>query len=454
MRLGRRQPHCAHTHPHIYTTKVSHTLIPNAQERIIYTMVHLIIGLIFLIGAVLAAEDYSFISRHLAARSPYDQGRAPLEDLISKDYQIEQIQMFMRHGVRYPSSSDIKDIEDIVKKLQNSEMPHISSRVAQYNPEEQFPKSLADELTKTGVDDHFQIGQRLGKKYAEFRSSLDLNKVQNLASHVNRSIISGESFTKGFWQDGNAPPLKSVPANEDKTIDTLANCPNYDKVVGSTPKKEMLRYYATAFQSTAQRLSKELGLPDMTTDDVYKLWYVCAYRTSIYKQVHPFCDYFTQQELLNAEYAMDIKYSFKYSYGSEEIATGIACRGFQEMVGNIRNASQIQLVLKHGHSKTVLPLEAKLGIHRDDFTISADATPEQIKNRKFRTSHDDMYGAHFMIQLLKKKASNKRFVRALISEIPTVIPGCEEELCPLDRFMEIAEPLLDCDYDEVCKDDD
>ncbi|CDS06900.1 hypothetical protein LRAMOSA09423 [Lichtheimia ramosa] len=419
-------------------------------------MVHLIIGLISLIGAAaataVAAEDYSFISRHLAARSPYDQERAPVEDLISKQYDIEQMQLFMRHGVRYPSSSDIKDIQDIVKKLQGSTLPHVSSRLAQYDPKDQFPNSQADELTKTGVDDHFQIGQRLGRKYTEFRSSLDLKKVQNLSSHVNRSIISGESFTKGFWQDGNAPPLVSIPAKQDKTIDTLANCPKYDQQVGSKPKEEMLRYYATTFQATAQRLSKELGVPDMTTDDVYKLWYTCAYRTSIYKQVHPFCDYFTREELLNAEYALDIKYSFKYAYGSEEIATGIACREFQEMVGTLRNASQIQFVLKHGHSKTVLPLLTKLGIHRDDFELTADATSEQIKNRQFRTSHDDMYGAHFMIQLLKDKASTKRYVRALLSEIPTVIPGCEEELCPLERFMEIAEPLLDCDYDDICRD--
>ncbi|KAI9310465.1 histidine phosphatase superfamily [Dichotomocladium elegans] len=416
-----------------------------------------VIALLVLLKAStsLAAEDYAYVSRHLGARSPYNHGSALKEDPIVADYDINQIQLFVRHGVRFPNQDDIKDINEIVKVLKTSTNPQVVEWAHAFTPSD-FPLDKADELTDMGREDLHQIGLRMGKKYSAFRAGLDLGKsggVRNIASNVGRSIGSGESFSAGFWdQSGQTPAaLTIIPKEQDVTIDILENCPNYDKAVGHQPKVEMNRYIDATYGPLRERLSEVLGLPSLTNKDVYKVWYACAYSASIFRDVSTFCSVLTKDDFEANEYAIDIKYSYKYAYNSEAITSGMACQLFKEMIADLKNASHVQMVVKHGHSMTVLPLETKLGIHRDPFALTADATPQQIANRSFRTSEDDMYGANLMLQLLTKKGTSKRYVRALLSEVPVVIPGCTDELCEYDHFMDVVAPLLACDFDKICK---
>ncbi|KAI9255805.1 histidine phosphatase superfamily [Phascolomyces articulosus] len=404
-----------------------------------------------------AAYDYDWVSRHLGARSPYNQGAASSTDPVLKQYDIEQIQIVFRHGTRFPNEGDKEDMINMANILASSKNDTVSW-AKQFNPDD-YPNDQFDQLTDNGEKELHQIGLRMGKKYSQLRSQVAQGdkfvQLKNIASDYPRTVRSGTAFTKGFFEGvaSNIPMTKLGP-EQDTTIHLTSNCPEYEAEVGKTPKKEMNAYISKAFPISAERLKKDLGV-DVAPADVYAILLSCAYEASIYHRVNTFCSILSKEDYAMSEYTFDIKYSHKYTY-PHPINSLMACDLVKEITADLDGAYQEnqnapRLSFKHGHSMTVLPLATRLGIHKDDFLLTADVSQDQIANRLFRTSEDDMYGANIMFQLLSKKGTKEKYVRILLSEVPTVLPGCDTEICPYETFKSVVEPLLQCNREEACQ---
>ena len=402
-----------------------------------------------------AAYDYDWVSRHLGARSPYNQDAASNSDPILNEYEIEQIQVLSRHGTRFPNAGDKKDMIRVATILASSKNNTVAW-AKEFNPTD-YPDDKFDQLTDNGEDEVYQIGLRMGEKYSQLRSKItQASQVKNIASDYPRTIRSGTAFIKGFFKGsavGSDIPLTTINAEQDTTVHLTSNCPQYTKEVGKNPKTEMNAYIDKAFPANAERFKKDFGV-DISSRDVFAVLLTCAYEASIYHRVDTFCSILSKEDYMMSEYAFDIKYTNKYSY-PHEINSLMACDLVKEIVTDLDNARQgkqdaPRISFKHGHSMTVLPLAARLGIHKDGYLLTADASKEQIDSRMFRTSEDDTYGANIMFQLLNKKGTEEKFVRVLLSEVPTVLPGCNAEVCSYETFKQAVAPLLQCNREEVC----
>ncbi|KAG2227641.1 hypothetical protein INT45_004682 [Circinella minor] len=402
-----------------------------------------------------AAYDYDWVSRHLGARSPYDQDTGSSSDPILKEYDIKQMQIVSRHGTRFPNAGDKKDMIRVATTLASSKNDTVAW-AKDFNPND-YPNDKFDQLTDNGEEEVYQIGLRMGKKYSQLRSEVSqVEQVKNIASNYPRTIRSGNAFIKGFFKEstiGSDIPLTTIDAEQDTTVHLTSNCPQYEKEVGKSPKEQMNAYIDKAFPPNAERLKKDLGV-DLSPRDVFATLLTCAYEASIYHRVDTFCSILSKEDYIMSEYAFDVKYTNKYSY-PHEINSLMACDLVKEIATDLDNAYQEKedaplISFKHGHSMSVLPLAARLGIHKDDFFLTADASQEQIDNRMFRTSKDDTYGSNIMFQLLNKKGTKEKFVRVLLSEVPTVLPGCDEEVCPYETFKKAVAPLLQCNREEIC----
>ncbi|KAI8138338.1 histidine phosphatase superfamily [Fennellomyces sp. T-0311] len=390
--------------------------------------------------------DYDWVARHLGARSPYNHGAAGgNSDPILQEYDLEQIQLVFRHGIRYPNQGDKEDMIRLANILKSSKNNTVAW-ANQFNPDD-YPNDKFDMLTDNGEQDVYKIGVRMGKKYAKITGK---DNVKNIASDYERTTRSANAFTRGFF--GSEIALTKVHPGQDTTIHLAGDCPAYDEEIGKNPKKAMNEYINKAYPPSAERLNKDLGVA-LTAEDVYAISLSCAYEASIYQRTNTFCALLTKEDYAISEYSFDIKYAYKYSY-TAEINPKLPCDLLKEIVADIDTVVQgrqgPRLSIKNGHSMTVLPLEARLGIHKDDFKLTANVPQDKIDNRKFRTSEDDMYGANVMFQLLTKKGTKDKFVRILLSEVPTVLPGCDTEACPYETFQNIVKPLLNCDYREIC----
>ncbi|KAI9497472.1 histidine phosphatase superfamily [Zychaea mexicana] len=402
--------------------------------------------------------DYDWVSRHLGARSPYNQEAGGSSDSILNEYDIEQIQIVFRHGTRQPNEGDKEDMVRLAQVLSTSNNDTVSW-ASKFNPGD-YPDDQFDQLTKNGERELYEMGARMGKKYAGLRSQLveddkGLAHLKNIASDHSRTVLSGTQFTKGFFEGSGVDnvPMTKISAEQDTTIYSITNCPEHGEEVGKTPKKEMHKYLDKAYPSSAERINADLGV-QISARDVYYISLSCAYEASIYHRVDTFCSLLTKKDFAISEYAFDIKYSHKYSYPFP-INSLLACDLVKEIAADLDSGFQGNqdaplLSLKHGHSMTVLSLADRLGIHKDDFLLKADASQDQIDSRLFRTSEDDMYGANIMFQLLSKKGTKDKFVRILLSEVPTVLPGCDSEVCPYETFRNVVEPLLQCNREQAC----
>jgi multiple inositol-polyphosphate phosphatase/2,3-bisphosphoglycerate 3-phosphatase len=114
--------------------------------------------------------------------------------------------------------------------------------------------------------------------------------------------------------------------------------------------------------------------------------------------------------------------------------------------------------MRFGHAETLLPLQALLGLHKDEPKLRAGNQAIHM-DRKFKTSKISPFSSNIMFVLFKCDAvtetgepMDKYMVQMLHNEMPMIIPGCKEEFCSFATFKSHYQHILDtCDFEDICK---
>ena len=109
-------------------------------------------------------------------------------------------------------------------------------------------------------------------------------------------------------------------------------------------------------------------------------------------------------------------------------------------------------VIRMGHSRTILPLYARLGIFLDDMPIISENI-EHLSRRKWRLSYINPFMSNLVFVLYDCNGEFK--VRTFINEREVKLPRCLTKLCPLNTLLfEWGRYGYDCDFDSICTLDD
>ncbi|KAI9469327.1 histidine phosphatase superfamily [Zychaea mexicana] len=402
-------------------------------------------------------HEIDWVKRHLATKSPYPVPDSATTDAVIRGYTLEQLQLVVRHGRRYPSDGDTEDIGKVLKKLQQSNNRTALDWLDNY--ENVYTPERSGSLDENGQLEQYLHGRRVAKRFPKLIDAIfdqDVpSGIDSASSESARTLQSATAFHMGLFEGQGAlgrskqfaVPSFMYPTQGDKLISIDDNCPRWDLARENSNVQSDL-YGAQTQTVTAQRLSEAFGVY-LTADDVEAIYSGCCFDVAHRNRPDTFCSLLSRQEILEAEYREDLSYFYKYSYGGLPLNGQVACALMQSIMNHIEN-EDTRLVLKVGHTQTVLFLQTFLGVSQNKQMLYANSSQSVIDQRVFRTSNIATMASNVEFQLLSK--GENRFVRVLVSEIPVLVPGCKgEEICPLQTFKEALSPKIKCDFDEVCQ---
>jgi hypothetical protein len=176
-----------------------------------------------------------------------------------------------------------------------------------------IPPSFAEQehLTRVGKLEAAQLGVEISFRYPIFRPP---RKVW--ASTAERTVVSAESFIRGYEMSDNNITLVQIYESEEGGANTLTpydSCPAYSSSAGS---EQSQRYLSRWSKPYVHRLNHAFSTFNFTANDVLGMMELCGYETVI-RGSSPFCslDLFPPDAWLSFEYTNDIMYHYNTGYG-------------------------------------------------------------------------------------------------------------------------------------------
>ncbi|CDH59264.1 hypothetical protein RO3G_15126 [Lichtheimia corymbifera JMRC:FSU:9682] len=446
---------------------------------------------ILLFGGFAAAfpfkHDYDWVTQYLGDYSPYpgSAGPIPATDPITSQYNVEQLHAFLRHGTRYPEQDKTDGIASVVQKLYYAEnktsIPWIDEYVNEFKNENVF------RLHTIGVMELYEHGERMAASYPDLikavvsfngtTNQLQLNDVfESYVSPSPRTRQSAIAFHRGLFKDVSKEKtsqtllgqyVKQFIPNQghiDERYDAM-NGEQCDKTVhdpGNWRMQKVHQCFDRFGMDAAKRLTLQLG-GNWTPQDVRFVYFGCAFDVSLHQRTNTFCSLLTPEEIENLYYCNDLRFYYVLGYGNR-LKEGVVCDLMRDTVDNIMN-KQKRIITRSSHDTMLQGLAMLFELFKDPSPLEPDWSIEQIKQRKFQGSKLTPFGANMVLQVLTEKNASseeeeednnnnttQKWVRFLLHEHPMVLPGCQNELCPLDDFIAwIQKRMEKCpSYHDAC----
>lgn len=385
------------------------------------------------------------------------------------------IEYVARHGSRMPSGGDIPKLSQLATVLQQN-AEYIS------NPEYAWMKTWVDPYTAAtsnlllipdGANEHFYTAKRMLENYpGVYNTTYSPTTMTFQSSQISRSGQSGSSFAFSLLQNkgdiGGAS--KFVPyyiwtesPDEDLEIRFFDNCPAFQTQLNDPQTNFEAELFGSKYlPSIAVAVAQRMGsypsfVPNATI--LTTMYTACEFDVAISNNTSLFCSLFNETEYETLNYFYDLGYYYQRGYGYD-INWQQATLLLQDMYNNtacvvnkgVANCPVSKM--RFGHAETIMPMVAILGLFKDPQPLMANWSPEQIRNRQWRTSVITPFASNTNMVLYSCPAqqSGPEFkVKVLVNEQEMQLPGCSSLYCSFDEFTQALTPNLSLNFDEVCK---
>lgn len=429
-------------------------------------------------------HDYDWLTQYLGDYSPYP-GRAgpiPTTDPITTQYNVKQLHVFLRHGTRYPESYNTDGIDSVVQKLfyatNKTSIPWIDGYVHEFKSENTL------RLDTIGVLELYEHGERMATSYSDLvkaaisfddtTNQSQINDVfQSYVSPTPRTRHSAIAFHRGLFKDVSKEKtsqtllgqyVKRFIPNQghiDEKYDAM-NAEQCDKTLhdpGNWRMQKKKQCFDRFGADAVKRLTQQLG-GNWTPQDIEYAYYGCAFDASLHQRTDTFCSLLTSQEIENFYYCFDLRYYYVLGYGNR-LKEGVVCDLMRDTLDHIMQ-KQNKIITRVSHDTMIEGLAMLFELFKDPSPLQPDWSMEQIKHRKFQGTKLMPFGANMVLQVLTEKDvgeeeqegnnSAQRRIRFLLHEHPMILPGCQNEVCPLDDFISWMQKRLEnCpSYHDAC----
>ncbi|KAL1739919.1 histidine phosphatase superfamily, partial [Schizophyllum fasciatum] len=377
--------------------------------------------------------------------SPYHKAPVPdgLNETLPGDCSVDQVMLMGRHGSRWPLSSELEYIVNLTEKLsaswdyvQNADLPESMLFL-----KEGYTTCLGhDNLTATGRKQLFDHGVAFKLKYP------NLTATTVLAGDQDRVVESAQWFSMGYfgrdWFTLQEKAFDTIAEDEETIswITPMDTCAKWSYAsFGDAPVDE---WGAVYLPNITARLNDLIPGLNLTDDDTHGALYACAYDYAAY-ETSPWCDVFTESELGQFEYELDLLMAGAFGYNLPgSMGPTIGSLFVNKLIDRFTNATgdAVPLYLEFGHDTTIDLALTALGLAKDAPRLSSTAMPEE---RKWRTSDQVPFAAQMIWEKFSCTSSFEGpQVRLILNDSPFPLLTCansdEDKLygsCALDAFV-------------------
>lgn len=368
----------------------------------------------------------------------------------------------------------------------------------------QFNDADAGQLVSQGAGDMKGIAQRAIKSYG--RDFLIKAPLIVEADTLSQRVVDS---AKAFLSELNTPVPSTLNGSDTfNQLNFFDSCQAYLSSPGAGAKKkkgsnststtaaplESDKFATKIFPGIISNVQKTTKLANLTQDDITSMYSFCGFSAAINRTTDiSFCQFFSLTDLKNLEYFNDLVQQSAHGYG-QAINTQMTCSYMTSLFNNMASAQRAtsinqlngsnnsststngasssapapaaasfsQSILKFAHAETIMPVLTALQLFKDSPLLTANAV---VVNRKWKNSIVSPFGANLWFELHQcgnfdnnpQTSSNFEYrVRILHNEKQQVPPGCTQskllnKSCSLSDFQKLMQPLLNCNFDQVCQ---
>lgn len=332
------------------------------------------------------------------------------------------------------------------------------------------------QLTSVGIRDMYQRGQELRRRYVDelglISETYHPDEVYVRASNTDRALQSAQMLVLGLFPLGTGPdpsiydpsltaapapelaftavPIHSVALEEDSVLRPWtgkANCTKYRKYVKGLSKTALYHDQGQKYADFLQRISAITGVaegepPAQILYEVNEIYEPLSANVQ-HNLALPEGISDEDMELMGA--LADWNYHYQFSGKQVGHITG------GPFVGEIASVfyrfvetggQGPKLWIYSGHQRTMLSLEAALGIET-----------ERTNGSALFEGRVPPLGSHYAFEL--HEVSEGEFAVRLVFDSgeesrPITIPGCDGEMCSLESFIAVAREIVPPDWRKAC----
>lgn len=377
---------------------------------------------------------------------------------------VDQVQLFVRHGERYPDVRTAGFIGNFTEQFKNLTAKNELYWLNDYEFSALDPANYELESTEgfyNGYSDMFAAGTEFRVRYGHLYK--ENTTLPIFTSSQQRIVVTALNVARGFFGPDWNKNVEFVVLNETKAsgLNSLTNdvtCPAFN---GSYNEDYPAKWAEQGLERALLRLRKNLPGVKATGNDIANLMALCMYDLNI-KGTSPWCDYFTADDWVAYEYYHDLDYFYYSGPGNPTVPAigGVVANASVTLLESPASPDNgTALYMSFMHEVNILQVLTGFGIVTPKENLTYTHMP--FTNR-WKTSQLVPMGARVAIERLScanatDPSLSEEFVRFVVNDavIPhdtcTSGPGFS---CPLDEFVEISrqripDPIAACGINET-----
>ncbi|KAF3036863.1 hypothetical protein E8E11_001625 [Didymella keratinophila] len=428
------------------------------------------------------ADDFNIL-QHVGGNGQWFPG--PEVTGISSDVpagcKVELAAFFSRHGSRYPDNGAYNEWKSLYDRIQATSNLTISdeslSFLKTWKPVLSDPSNQIGQISTTGYRELTSMGANWRLRYPDlYDYNTPFTMWANYYKSGPRVRDSARMFAHGFLGP-NATDLGTIyalnasdPRSWGNSLATSDLCTAYNDNGGSPYADVWANIYLPPIRA---RLNAGIqGNFNLTQSDVSIIPYLCGFETQITGRRSPFCDVFTDEEVLQYEYAQDLRYWYGNGLGTDiekynmlPVLTGLVQRFVDGPNATYRTGNGTfvppKIMASFSNDGQINQLIAALGIFDNEPQLPANKT---LPDRRFRASRlVPMRGTVAFERLSCSAASSYHasnstgqvYMRILLNEVVYPVVNCTSgpgSSCPLSQYQGIVESKVDAvgDFTKIC----
>ncbi|XP_015709563.1 prostatic acid phosphatase-like isoform X2 [Coturnix japonica] len=345
-----------------------------------------------------------------------------------------------------------KELKFVVAVFRHGDRSPVVNFPTDLHKESEWPQGFG-QLTKTGMQQLFELGQYTRKRYSNFLNSTYNRKEFYIRStDYDRTIMSAQSYLSGLF-----PPTSSQIWNPDllwqpipvhvvtKSADLklhfpLRDCPRFDKLQKETQTSSEFQSRIQPYMDFIQTMAVNTGLElnHLKILDNFQLWntYDTLYCESIHNYSLPVWatkDTVDKMEKL-AELALLSIFGVYKTEEKSRLQGGVLVNTILNSIKQAANSSkERKMEVYSAHDTTIGAIQIALNIFNGKL-------PPYAACQFFELYQDD--SGQYSIEMHYRNDTS-------VDPYLLTLPGCTSS-CPLEKFAELVSPIITENWSKEC----
>ncbi|NXJ09130.1 PPAP phosphatase, partial [Odontophorus gujanensis] len=359
-----------------------------------------------------------------------------------------------------------RELKFVVAVFRHGDRSPVINFPTDLHKESEWPQGFG-QLTKTGMQQLFELGQYMRKRYSNFlNSTYNRKEFYVQSTDYDRTIMSAQSYLSGLFPPTSSQiwnpellwqpiPVHVVTKSTDRKLHfPLRDCPRFDQLQNETQTSNEFQSRIQPYMDFLQTIAVNTGLElnHLKILDNFQLWntYDTLYCESIHNYSLPVWatkDAVDKMEKL-AELALLSLFGVYKREEKSRLQGGVLVNIILNSIKQATNTSkERKMEVYSAHDTTIGAIQIALNIFNGKLPPYAAC---QFFELYQESNGQNIFLKIFSISFIRRYSIEMHYRNdSSVDPYLLTLPGCTSS-CPLEKFAELVSPIITENWSKEC----